>query len=119
MDLYAEILASTIRMSVPLVLAALAGLWSERSGIVDIGLEGKMLAAAFVAVPIPFGTLAVNVLGSLAIGLLMGGDLHHPLLAGNLRMQDLARHCGFSVQVGSDPGTVDLRLVLHEKALAG
>jgi simple sugar transport system permease protein len=49
MDLYAEILASTIRLSVPLVLAALAGLWSERSGIVDIGLEGKMLAAAFIA----------------------------------------------------------------------
>ena len=49
MDLYAELLASTIRMTVPLVLACLAGLWSERSGIVDIGLEGKMLAAAFTA----------------------------------------------------------------------
>ena len=36
--------------------------------------------------PIPFGTLAVNALGSLAIGLLMGGDLHHPLLGGNLRI---------------------------------
>ncbi len=45
----AETLSSTIRMSVPLVLACLAGLWSERSGIVDIGLEGKMLAAAFTA----------------------------------------------------------------------
>ena len=44
-----EILSSTIRMSVPLILACLAGLWSERSGIVDIGLEGKMLAGAFVA----------------------------------------------------------------------
>lgn len=49
MDLFAELLASTIRMTVPLVLACLAGLWSERSGIVDIGLEGKMLAAAFTA----------------------------------------------------------------------
>ena len=38
------------------------------------------------AAPIPYGTLAVNVLGSLAIGLLMGGDLHHPLLGGNLRI---------------------------------
>jgi general nucleoside transport system permease protein len=45
----AETLASTVRMSVPLILACLAGLWSERSGIVDIGLEGKMLIAAFTA----------------------------------------------------------------------
>lgn len=47
--LIAEILASSVRLSVPLILACLAGLWSERSGIVDIGLEGKMLAAAFTA----------------------------------------------------------------------
>jgi ABC-type uncharacterized transport system permease subunit len=49
LSLLPEILASTIRLSVPLVLACLAGLWSEKSGIVDIGLEGKMLAAAFAA----------------------------------------------------------------------
>lgn len=45
----AETLSSTVRMSVPLILACLAGLWSERSGIVDIGLEGKMLISAFAA----------------------------------------------------------------------
>lgn len=45
----AETLSSTVRLSVPLILACLAGLWSERAGIVDIGLEGKMLAAAFAA----------------------------------------------------------------------
>jgi len=39
-----------------------------------------------LARPLPFGTLAVNVGGSLLIGLLMGGDLHHPLLGGNLRI---------------------------------
>jgi simple sugar transport system permease protein len=52
--LIAEILASSIRLSVPLILACLAGLWSERSGIVDIGLEGKMLAAAFAAAAAAF-----------------------------------------------------------------
>ena len=63
MDLYVEILASTIRYTVPLILACLAGLWSERSGIVDIGLEGKMLAAAFMAAS------ASAVYGSAWIGL--------------------------------------------------
>lgn len=43
------VLDSTIRLSVPLLFACLAGLYSERSGIFDIGLEGKMLAGAFAA----------------------------------------------------------------------
>ncbi len=49
LDTVAQILASTIRLSVPLLFACLAGLYSERSGVFDIGLEGKMLAAAFAA----------------------------------------------------------------------
>lgn len=43
------ILDSTLRLSIPLLCACLAGLWSERSGVVDIGLEGKLLVAAFAA----------------------------------------------------------------------
>lgn len=52
MEIYATLIAileSSIRLCVPLVFACLAGLWSERSGVVDIGLEGKMLIAAFAS----------------------------------------------------------------------
>ncbi|MBL4872093.1 MAG: ABC transporter permease [Rhodobacteraceae bacterium] len=44
-----QILDSAVRLSTPLLFACLAGLYSERSGIFDIGLEGKMLAGAFAA----------------------------------------------------------------------
>ncbi|MDQ0472406.1 ABC transporter permease [Labrys wisconsinensis] len=49
LDQLPVILASTVRLSAPLIFCCLAGLYSERSGVVDIGLEGKMLAAAFAA----------------------------------------------------------------------
>jgi simple sugar transport system permease protein len=60
------VLDSALRLSIPLLCACLAGLWSERSGVVDIGLEGKMLVAAFAA---GAGAAAT---GSAAAGLLAG-----------------------------------------------
>ncbi|MCH2094379.1 MAG: ABC transporter permease [Rhodobacteraceae bacterium] len=61
-----QVADSTLRLSTPLLLACLAGLFSERAGIFDIGLEGKMLAAAFFSA----GIAALT--GSVWVGLLAG-----------------------------------------------
>ena len=61
-----QLLDATLRLATPLLLACLAGLYSERAGIFDIGLEGKMLAAAFLSAAI------AAVSGSGWLGLLAG-----------------------------------------------
>ena len=61
-----QVLDTSVRLAVPLLFACLAGLFSERAGIFDIGLEGKMLAAAF------FSAAIAAVTGSVWIGLLAG-----------------------------------------------
>ncbi len=58
------ILQSTIRNATPLVFAALGGLFSERSGVVNIGLEGLMLISAFA------GVVGASFSGSALVGLL-------------------------------------------------
>jgi len=54
--------AATLRVATPLILCAMGGLFSEKSGIIDVGLEGKMLMAAF------FSAATASVTGSAWVG---------------------------------------------------
>ncbi len=69
---FAIIIDSAVRLSVPLLFCCLAGLYSEKAGIVDIGLEGKMLAGAFAAgvVAAYTGSAWAGLLGAIAISVL-------------------------------------------------
>ncbi|MDG1768679.1 MAG: ABC transporter permease [Yoonia sp.] len=73
-----QVLDSTMRLAVPLLLACLAGLYSERAGIFDIGLEGKMLAAAFLSAAVAYTSgsawigLGAGIIASLALSAVHG-----------------------------------------------
>jgi simple sugar transport system permease protein len=72
--------AAALRMATPIAFASLGGIFSERAGIVNIGLEGMMLTAAFSGVFITFfsGNAWLGVLGSVLTGALLG--LLHALI---------------------------------------
>ena len=64
LDALLSLLAATLRTATPLILCAMGGLFSERSGIIDVGLEGKMLIGAFA------GATVAALTGSAHLGLL-------------------------------------------------
>jgi simple sugar transport system permease protein len=70
------LIASTIRLATPLILAALGGLYSERGGVINIALEGMMLAGAFTAAVVtvfthsPWAGLLAAVIAGLVVAAL-------------------------------------------------
>jgi general nucleoside transport system permease protein len=71
--LIGSILASTLRVSVPLILCALAGVLCERAGVIDLGLEGKMLLTAFAAASVGTwtGSLALALAAAVVVGVML------------------------------------------------
>ncbi|MBY6049862.1 ABC transporter permease [Vannielia litorea] len=70
-----QVLDGTVRLAIPLLLACLAGLFSERAGIFDIGLEGKMLMAAFFSAAVAYtsGSAWVGLLAGIASSMVLSG----------------------------------------------
>jgi len=76
-DVTTAVLASTLRHSTPLVLGALCGLLGERSGVINIGIEGQMLMSAFIGfiVNVYTGNLFLAVIAGMFTGAVMGAML--------------------------------------------
>lgn len=85
----AAVLASTIRQSTPLILGALCGLIGERTGVINIGIEGQMLLSAFIAflANVYLGNLWLAVIVGALTGALMGSLL--AFMAVTLKMDQI------------------------------
>ncbi len=94
-----EVLESTLRFATPVAFAALGGVLSERVGVVNIALEGMMLAGAFAAMAaaLAAGCPWIGLAAAVGVGLLMG--VLHALLVLHLRVDAIISGVGLNLAV--------------------
>lgn len=98
-NFFTDYLLASLRLSVPLAFAALGGLWSERSGVLNIGLEGMLLAGAFASAAGAFfsGNVWVGMLLAIAVGGIVG--ILHAYLCVTLRVDQLVSGLAINLTV--------------------
>lgn len=96
---FSDYLAASLRLSVPLAFAALGGLLSERSGVLNIALEGMLLTGAFVSAAVTFytGNTWIGVLGAFIVGGIVG--LLHAYLSISLKVDQLVSGLAINLSV--------------------
>ena len=104
------LIKATLQMATPLVLAALGGMFSERSGVVNIGLEGMMLVGAFSAVAVTYFT--DNPWFGFLIAILAGGALAavHAIVCVKFKGNHIVSGTGI-ILLGAGITTLGLELV--------
>jgi len=109
---FSDYLAASLRLAVPLAFAALGGLYSERSGVLNIALEGMLLTGAFTSAAATFytGNVWIGVLAALVFGGLVG--LLHAFLCVTWRVDQLVSGLAINL-VASGLTSFLARLVFH------
>lgn len=100
--IFVGFLAATIRLTVPILLTSLGGIISQRSGVLNLGLEGTMAVGAFA------GFVGANLTGSLWIGVLTG------MLAG---IAVSLLFAVFAVSLGANQAIVGVMIVIAAQGL--
>jgi simple sugar transport system permease protein len=108
----ASLVMSTLRLATPLVLAALGGMFSERAGVVNIALEGTMLAGAFTAAAVTYaaGSPWVGLLGGIGAGLLIA--MIHALACIRYRADQVVSGTAINILMAGVPGFLSGALFL-------
>ncbi|MGD1856269.1 MAG: ABC transporter permease [Leptolyngbyaceae cyanobacterium] len=117
-DFLSDFLSACLRLSVPLAFAAIGGLFSERSGVLNIGLEGMMLTGAFVSAAVALHTEQVWLAVAAALGVSALVGMLHAYLCVSLGINQLVSGLAINLTAAGmttygarllfDSGTVEL-----------